>query len=652
MSAKKWNWSQGGEKSLTRFLSTTSFLKGEYPKDHPLLVAVLPTWSFPSTRMKRESFNNPYVARTIHSFASPIFVNPAEYPPLARRALEVMSELVGIASFPSIILTLPNGHPFLAFHYLPPYGTEDNPGLSDILIRIGENYDQVREEIKKQISEFPFQAIDYQREADDDLTLMRYILTQVIAEYDDANGSFPNSPKFPFYPLHSFLWDYYVYTGARVLGLKITRMLHRMRQQGLVDPLRGGVFRVSYKKDWSEPSFEKLLVDNAWYLRLLAQASFASNDRDVFLRELRRQAEFIQREMKGIGNFFARALLPHSGREEGDPYLWTIDELRSILPIDQIEEFLFYAQVKDSGNCRFKEKNILRFDPFQLSLYMDLPEIELQNNIFNPLLNYLEENGRTPLLDFQPIASEQASIALSFLAAYAATRDKAFLLTAKSIYQDLADRFLDGNTIIHTYTQDGDSVPGFPEDYALFEQLQLYLELIGELSSRINIMDQVIKLFWSDENRVFKDDSTSTWLGDRYPYTDEMFEGLNPLLALTYEASIGASKTKGTKIRHHVLTKFIKPARYELERVGGFAKLASPRDVWILSDVHDKKTLATALLVGAIPSTWKNEPALLVLHDPEKTYLAHKTTVEPLTSSLFDRLCQTNPSLKRNTPSQ
>ncbi len=646
MSKKKWNWSQGEEIGLTKFLSAESFLKGEYSKDRPLLMAILPTWSFPSTRMKRESFNNPDVARTIHSFVSPVLVNPAEFPSLARRALEVMSELAGIASFPSIIFALPDGHPFLAFHYLPPYGTENNPGLSDIVIRIGKSFEHVKEEIEKQISEFPFQAINYQREAEDDLTLMRYILTQVVTEYDDANGAFPNNPKFPFYPLHSFLWDYYTYTGARVLGLKITRMLHRMRQQGFVDPLRGGVFRVSYKKDWTEPSFEKLLVDNAWYLRLLAQASFASEDRAVFLKELRRQAEFLQKEMKGIGNFFARALLPHSGKEEGDPYLWTIAELHSALSFDQIEEFLFYAQAKDTGNCRLKGKNILRFDPFQIPSYLSMSELEIQTNIFHPLLDYLEQNERRPLVDYQPIASEQASVALAFLAAYAATQDKNFLSVARGIYQELVARFLDGTNLIHTYTQDGNPISGTPEDYALFEQLQLYLELIGEVTSRIDVMDQAFKLFWSDDLRVFKDSSVNTWLGDRYPYTDELFEGLNPLLALTYEASIGGNKAQGTKIRHNVLTKFTKPARYELERIGGFAKLASPRDIWILSGAEDKKSLSRAVLVGAMPTTWKNEMALMVFHDPEKSYIAHKTTVESLTLPLIDRLQKINPSLK------
>ncbi len=646
MSEKKWNWSQGGEKSLTRFLSAKTLLQGGFPNERPLLIAVLPTWSFPSTRMKRESFDNPDVARTIHSFMNPILINPAEYPPLARRALEVMSEFVGIASFPAIILSLPNRHPFLAFHYLPPYGTEKNPGLSDIVLRIGESFDRARKTIEKQILEFPFQAIDYQREAEDDMTLMQYFLTQILTEYDDANGAFAKSPKFPFYPLHSFLWDYYAYTGARVLGLKITRMLHRMRQQGFVDPLRGGVFRVSYKKDWTEPSFEKLLVDNAWYLRLLAQASFVSEDREVFTRELRRQAEFIQKEMKGVGQFFAHALLPHSGREEGEPYLWSIDELRSILSIENIDEFLFYAQVKDVGNCRFGGKNILRFDPFQISSYLEMSHFEVKNNILDPLVEYLQENERNPILDLQPITFEQAFVALSFLAAYAATEVNDFLAVTRNIYRDLKDKFLDGNQIIHTYTQNGDPIPGFPEDYAAFEQLQLYLELIGEVDSRVDVMDEAFRQFWSESARVFKDSSENMWLGKRYPYTDELIEGLNPLLALTYEASIGANKPEGTKTRHDILTKFTKPARYEIERIGGFAKLASPRDVWIIDGDQDPRVLSKAILIGAIPTTWKNNPAVMVFHDSEVPYIAHKTTVETLHQSFLDRLHETNPSLQ------
>ncbi len=625
MSQKIWRWSNAKEFSLTHFRIGKVLDELPLKTTKPGLLAVLPPWSFSTHLIMRESFNNPEVAQKINHFFYPIQAKPEEYPHISRRALEVLLEFGGSPAYPIIVYLFPeNGIPFFAHGYLPPYGDEKNPGFMDYALRIGENFEKTKEELRTELDTLNFEPLIFERAYTDDLETTQYLLTEINSNYDDTNGSISQKPKFPFYPLHSYLWSIYILTKQRILGLKISRMLHQMRRQGFVDSLNGGVFRVSYKEDWSEPVFEKLLVDNAWYLLLLSQASFYSEDKKIFIQELNRQAQFIINHMTSYTGLFKHALLPHGQAVEGDSYLWSKKEIIDLLGNQLGEEFSAYSRISSKGNCRFKEKNILRFDPLMLHDALFMTKEEAIEKIITPLKEYAKENKPEPLEEHQPITSEQSLTAIAFLAAYATTKNRVYMELANKIFQQLKGHMTDGSEVIRTYTENGIPLKGYPEDQAYYSLLHLiFWFLKKEKEYPTEFFKELLK-YWDEKVKAFKDYyKHTTWLGLRYPFTDEEVEGINPLIALILEAGLGADNEQGTAIRKEVLASFVKPISHEPERSGGYLKLSTPKDVLIYEDDFP----ITSLLVGGIPTTWKGENAILVYFDDTKENPSHKKHV-------------------------
>lgn len=80
----------------------------------------------------------------------------------------------------------------------------------------------------------------------------------LLASFEDAEfGGFGAAPKFPVAPVLRFLLD-------RDHGVDLAvRTLRTMAASPLRDPVEGGFFRYSTRRDWGEPHYERMLYDNA-----------------------------------------------------------------------------------------------------------------------------------------------------------------------------------------------------------------------------------------------------------------------------------------------------------------------------------------------------------------------------------------------------
>ncbi len=104
-----------------------------------------------------------------------------------------------------------------------------------------------------------------------------------LASFEDAeHGGFGSAPKFPVAPV-VLLLDTLATTGAltperaTATAALVRRTLDAMAVSDLRDPLEGGFFRYSTRRDWSEPHYERMLYDNA----LLLDAYARAGDEDV-----------------------------------------------------------------------------------------------------------------------------------------------------------------------------------------------------------------------------------------------------------------------------------------------------------------------------------------------------------------------------------
>jgi uncharacterized protein YyaL (SSP411 family) len=109
-----------------------------------------------------------------------------------------------------------------------------------------------------------------------------------------------------------------------------TLTLTRMAEGGLYDQLGGGYCRYSVDEYWIIPHFEKMLYDKGQLLAVTAQAAVATGD-DLFRRVTAETADWIRRDMEHPAGGYYSTLDADSEGHEGRFYVWTPDEVRSLV---------------------------------------------------------------------------------------------------------------------------------------------------------------------------------------------------------------------------------------------------------------------------------------------------------------------------------
>src|SRR6266498_3370529 len=135
----------------------------------------------------------------------------------------------------------------------------------------------------------------------------------------------------------------------------VVESFRKMARGGLYDQAGGGFHRYTVDVIWLVPHFEKMLYDNALLVRLGAHVWQATGDAEI-RRVTYETIEWLAREMTSLEGGFYSSLDADSEGHEGKFYVWTEDELDSLLgPSSSLVKS--YFGVTAQGN--FEERNIL-----------------------------------------------------------------------------------------------------------------------------------------------------------------------------------------------------------------------------------------------------------------------------------------------------
>jgi hypothetical protein len=126
----------------------------------------------------------------------------------------------------------------------------------------------------------------------------------------------------------------------------------------MYDELGGGFARYSVDPTWLIPHFEKMLYDNAQLVRVYLHA-YQLTGESTFRQVCETILDFVLRELTHPQGGFFSSLDADSEGEEGKYYLWTPQEISSVLT-DPQEADLFMAAFGVSQQGNFEGKNILR----------------------------------------------------------------------------------------------------------------------------------------------------------------------------------------------------------------------------------------------------------------------------------------------------
>ncbi len=286
--------------------------------------------------MEHESFEDEATAQMMNDRFVNVKVDREERPDLDSIYMNAVVGMTGSGGWPMSVFLTPNGQPFYGGTYFPPTPRYGMPSFRDVLTAVYEAWLNRRDEIGRNsqtVTAYLRQAGRF-AESDDDRTLSADTLINAVQilsrNYDQANGGWGGAPKFPQPMALEFLLRRTLQTRDADLQAMIDHTLRAMAQGGMYDQLGGGFHRYSTDAHWLVPHFEKMLYDNSQLARVYLHAWQALGD-PFYKRIALETLDYVAREMTHPEGGFYSTQDADSEGVEGKFFVWTVDEIRSIL---------------------------------------------------------------------------------------------------------------------------------------------------------------------------------------------------------------------------------------------------------------------------------------------------------------------------------
>jgi uncharacterized protein YyaL (SSP411 family) len=461
--------------------------------------------------MAHESFEDAEVAALLNRHFVCIKVDREERPDIDDFYMTVAQVLTGSGGWPLNIFMTPDKRPFFAMTYLPKEDRQGMRGLIGLLGNIAVLWRQQPDKIENNCNAIMETLENISRpipqEATDLNELNQEAFEQLTGIYDAELGGFGTSPKFPMPINLSWLIEQGAAGNAPALDMALFT-LRMMRCGGIWDQLGGGLHRYSVDQKWLVPHFEKMLYDQAMLALVSLEAFQVSSDR-FFLDTSFGIFGFVSAELTSPQGGFYSALDADSEGEEGTFYLWTKDEIDTILGADAA---LFCRLYDVSSYGNFEGRTILNVptDLAQLGTN-DEPDLDTVEQTLEACCERLlgQRNKRIhPLRDEKIITAWNGLMIAALAKGGAISGSREFIeraiRAANFILHNL--RRTDGR-LLRSFMGTPSDIPAFLEDYAFFTYglIELYEATLEQswLDTALHLADETLRLFYNSETVEF-----------------------------------------------------------------------------------------------------------------------------------------------------
>ncbi len=463
--------------------------------------------------MERESFENEKIADYLNEHFISIKVDREEHPDVDEIYMSAVQMMTGSGGWPLSVFLTPDLKPFYGGTYFPPEDRFGRPGFFHVLEQIvtvyNENPQHITNTVEKIMeglnsmnsrNELPG---DYHRE------IPLNTATAISRGYDPHYGGFGSAPKFPPTGQMDILMKSHFATGKKEYLKIVENTLTKMGQGGIYDQLGGGFHRYSTDETWLVPHFEKMLYDNALLTQNYLDLYLITGN-DYYKEVARGTLDWMLNEMQDSDGGFHSSLDADSEGEEGIFYVWTKDEISSILGQEDCDIFCKRYGISEQGNFE-NGKNIphINIGIDVLSKQTGIEEKVLESNLFDMKQRLFDsrKNRIRPATDDKVLTDWNGLAIASLSRGYRVLRDEKYLNAAKNAADFFMSNMWDGKTLIHSFRSGKIGTVGIFDDYAFLIEGLVELYQTGFHPRRLEqasmLADRMIELFWDDEHGGF-----------------------------------------------------------------------------------------------------------------------------------------------------
>lgn len=561
--------------------------------------------------MARESFEDSQVAALLNRYYIPVKVDREERPDVDSVYMQACQALTGSGGWPLTIIMTADKLPFFAGTYIPKNSRGNQAGLIPLLSAIARRWAEDRESLLKTAGEIG-SFLSAQREpspAEPGEDKLKAAAAQLAAAYDREYGGFGTAPKFPSPHDLLFLLRLAHFTGDKEQRQMVDNSLRQMYRGGIYDHFGGGFSRYSTDREWLAPHFEKTLYDNA-LLSFLYTEAWQEGHTALYRDVAENTLDYCLRELKAEGGGFFSAQDADSRGVEGAYYLFTPEEVKSVLGEDAGRHFCNCYDITPEGNFHGKSipnlllNNRWNFVPEGYEEYRE------------KLRLYREE--RLPLFTDEKILTGWNGLMLMALSRAAfAFGDRRYLMEARELAEFMGEKLYEGGRLKARLCDGELRYEAQLDDYAFYALglLELYRAdfKAGHIASAQALAGQLLEDFADEKGGFFR---TSRGAEKLFIRPKEVYDGAlpsgNSAAALLFEELF---RLTGKELWREAAEKqlgYICSACARVPAGCAFGYLA------MLRYVYGGRELVCALPSGELPESFK---AVLGRYAPELTVL-------------------------------
>ena len=331
----------------------------------PMLLDIGAVWCHWCHVMDRESYDDPEVAKIVNENFVAVKVDRDERPDIDSRYQAAVSALAGQGGWPLTAFLTPEGKPFYGGTYFPPDDRYGRPSFKRVLVAIANAYREKRGDVLEQAQMVESAVAQAESFAGRGGRISAAVIDAIVESaekmFDERNGGFGSTPKFPHPAAVDLVIEQYARAGKEELRKVFVTTLEHMARGGVYDQLAGGFHRYSVDERWVVPHFEKMCYDNSELLKNYVHA-YQATGQEFFAEVARDIIRWMDEWLcdRAHGGFYASQDADYSMEDDGDYFTWTLDEARAALTEEEAAVACLYYDINEIGEMHHNPaKNVL-----------------------------------------------------------------------------------------------------------------------------------------------------------------------------------------------------------------------------------------------------------------------------------------------------